>query len=537
MALLLVATLTLAAGCARLPLPGRPSGEQSRRPASLAVSAPSGKLQELPPPGAVQQFKAELDGRQPRLQIVAPSNGSLLPAGPWPLSLRVEDWPLVDAGDLGLGTHVMLQIDDGAPQPISAATEGRASGPGQTETVELSLPELTPGSHRISVYAARPWGEAIKRPGAFDQIQVHRVAATPQTQPAPGSPQLIALSPGGPAAAEPVLIDWLLRDAPLQGLRDGDGRWRLRITINGDSFLVDENSPLWLKGFRPGSNSVVMELLDGLGEPLNPPFNTAVREVVIDPKAPRSPWLQRSLSEGDQQRVLGLAPVDRSTDSRGDQPMPPETSQPSTPQSTAPAGNAAQRSATAKPPSMPPNEEGLEAAATSATTATARPADTPPDTPPDTVAAEAAEAKENSATPTAPAANPVIGTDTATEPSAQPEPPAVKTAPAASLEPPPARAEPVAEVAPEPNPSAATGPTADQNNAAAQPATTPPPSEHTDTVTPNPSAAESGRNPDHRLRPSSNLGGSARELVRDDGSLIQSAPQGWLQNLRSRLER
>ena len=43
-------------------------------------------------------------------------------------------------------------------------------------------------------------------------------------------------------------MDWLIWNAPLQNLREGDGRWRLRISIDGDSFLVDHQDALWLKG-------------------------------------------------------------------------------------------------------------------------------------------------------------------------------------------------------------------------------------------------------------------------------------------------
>ena len=50
-------------------------------------------------------------------------------------------------------------------------------------------------------------------------------------------------SPDGLQRQEPVLIDWLLLDAPLQHLRDDDARWRLRVSVNGDSFLVDRQTP------------------------------------------------------------------------------------------------------------------------------------------------------------------------------------------------------------------------------------------------------------------------------------------------------
>jgi hypothetical protein len=260
----------------------------------LQTQAPSGRLQEVAPPGAVQQLQEALALRRPQVTIEAPRDGANLPAGPIKLSLKVRDWPLVNAGELGLGPHVVVQVDD-----LPAI---RLSG------LELELPPLSPGSHRITAYAARPWGEAVKSPGAWSQIRVHRVTANPLAIPQPGTPQLIPVSPADLAGSEPLLLDWLLLDAPLQGLRDNDGSWRLRVSVNGDSFLVDQNSPLWLKGWQPGSNSLLLELVDGLGEPLNPPFNSLVREVVLDPSKPGLAWQKGRLAEGELAQLLGTAP-------------------------------------------------------------------------------------------------------------------------------------------------------------------------------------------------------------------------------------
>ena len=278
--LLFVALLVLPVGY------GPISWKRATPPADglLQTQAPSGRLQEVAPPGAVQQLQEALALRRPQVTIEAPRDGANLPAGPIKLSLQVRDWPLVDAGDLGLGPHVAVQVDD-----LPAI---RLSG------LELELPSLSPGSHRITAYAARPWGEAVKSPGAWSQIRVHRVTANPLAIPQPGTPQLLPVSPADLAGSEPLLLDWLLLDAPLQGLRDNDGSWRLRVSVNGDSFLVDQNSPLWLKGWQPGSNSLLLELVDGLGEPLNPPFNSLVREVVLDPSKPGLGWQKGRLAEG-----------------------------------------------------------------------------------------------------------------------------------------------------------------------------------------------------------------------------------------------
>lgn len=285
-----------------LPLPGllgRAEALGWPRRAAAAPAAPTlggvgaERLREVAPPGAVQQLRSALAERQPRLRILSPAAEAVLPAGAWTLRMQVEDWPLVDGGALGLGPHLLVAIDDGAPLPLTST--------------EASLPELSPGSHRLTVMAARPWGEVVKSPGAMAQIRLHRTAANPLAQPGPGTAQLLAVSPGA-AAAEPLLLDWLLIDSPLQHLRDDDALWRLRVTVNGDSFLVDRQTPLWLRGWRPGGNALQLELLDGRGEPLNPPFNSLVREVRLDPSLPRPSWQGPLLSPADLAILLGEAP-------------------------------------------------------------------------------------------------------------------------------------------------------------------------------------------------------------------------------------
>ena len=270
----------------------------------IKPSAPNGHLQELSPPLAVQQIQAVLADRQPRVTILAPADGTNLPNGNWTLKLLVQDWPLADGGTLGIGTHVVIQIDDQAPIRL---TEHRSTPQG--DSLQLTLPALTPGSHRITAYAAKPWGEAAKNSGAASQIRVDRVAANPLTVPNPGSPQLLPVSPLGVVSSEPVLLDWLLLDAPLQHLRDNDGSWRLRVSINWDTFITDQNLPIWLKGWTTGSNSLQLELLDGRGKPLNPPFNSLVSELVLKPSTLQPRWQQGRLSAEELASLVGQTPT------------------------------------------------------------------------------------------------------------------------------------------------------------------------------------------------------------------------------------
>ena len=310
-------------GVCLLVIGGCRASEPANNPDLLATTAPAGRLQEVSPPPAVRQLASALAERSPQLQIEAPSSDSLLAGGDWQLRLRLSDWPLVNAGPLGLGPHVAVQIDDAPPLRLSEWARG------QGDQLMVSLPPLTPGSHRITAYAAMPWGEAVKDPGATARLRLQAVAANPLSLPAPGSPELIPVSPAELGGSEPLLLDWLLYDAPLQHLRQGDDSWRLRISINGDSFLVDQNAPLWLKGWHQGSNALQLELVDGRGEPLNPPYNSLVRQVNLT-GGPPPRWLGARLSSQELAVYLGqlppetLAPANTAKPNRADRADKPD---------------------------------------------------------------------------------------------------------------------------------------------------------------------------------------------------------------------
>jgi len=353
------------------------------------------------PPTAVQQLQKALADRDPRLTIELPADGATLPAGPWTLRLRVRDWPLVNAGSLGLGSHLAVQIDD---QPVLRLTDHRSTPAGAV--VETELPALAPGSHRITAYAARPWGEAVKSPGAATRIRVQSVVGNPLTLPAPGTPELVAVSPAELGSTEPLLLDWLLFDAPLQHLRDGDGSWRLRVSVNGDAFLLDQNVPLWLRGWNNGSNALLLELVDGQGAPLNPPFNSLVREVnLTDGSTPR--WLGGPLKPEELAVLLGETPPPATAPDTQPAPEPMPASQPAPAPEPEPAAATEPAEMEAQPSAgepEPPEAGALSADAAPADAANPGPANQedgqlaePP------VAVAAADASTHPQAPAAPA--------------------------------------------------------------------------------------------------------------------------------------
>ena len=295
-AVLLAALLLLGAG---LPVHARPgffNRDAGSAAKPLASSPPSGKLQEVAPPGAVQQLRQNLQRHRPSLRLIDPSNDSIVSSDALELLFEIEDWPLSSDPELGLGPHVVLQIDNRAPLRLSESNGNR---------LKVRIDGLEAGSHRFSAWAAYPWGEAVQAPGASIQGRLHLWQKLQGTQPERDAPWLAPVSPAGEQGLQPLLVDWLIWNAPLQNLREGDGRWRLRISIDGDSFLVDHQEALWLKGSN-GSNShdIQMELLNRLGEPITPVFNNQLIHLKA-PSGPKPGWMRPHLTESQLARLSG----------------------------------------------------------------------------------------------------------------------------------------------------------------------------------------------------------------------------------------
>ena len=155
-ALVLVVLTAVGSGCRAQPR------SSASRAADNGTPVSASRLQEVAPPGAVAALNERLAEHAPRVEIVSPADDALLPDGPWTLQLRVSDWPLADDEQLGLGPHLVVQLDQQPALTISSPEAAAA----------VAMPALQPGSHRLSVYAARPWGEAVKAPGEIGRAHV-----------------------------------------------------------------------------------------------------------------------------------------------------------------------------------------------------------------------------------------------------------------------------------------------------------------------------------------------------------------------------
>ena len=343
-----------------------PWGKQRAEPNSPSGAA--SLLQEVAPPGAAQQLSDQLRGKQPQLSVVSPKPGSQVAAGDWTLQLRLDDWPVLESSELGAGPHVVVQLDHQEPQRIFA-TDSKG-------LISVSMPALTPGSHHLSAFAALPWGEAAAGKNARIQWQLYRGLATPEALPDLDAPQLVAVPPPQLAAGAAVPINWFLFNAPLQHLRDGDEQWRLRLSLDGSSVVLDRAQSLWLKPLKAGEHFLKLELLDGDGNPLQPAFNSLVQELRVPVSRAGAPALFSSRLSADQLAELSdpnyqPTPEPEPEPEPAADPEPEPTPEPAPePEAEAKTEPAAEPQADSSEPEAPMNQDTEPEAEGQAATAT-----------------------------------------------------------------------------------------------------------------------------------------------------------------------
>ncbi|MBU7581728.1 MAG: hypothetical protein KAF91_02235, partial [Nostoc sp. TH1S01] len=237
----------------------------------------SHQFTEVAPPEVIQELRSTLELYRPQVTIVTPQFDQIIPDTKVKVQFQVKDLPVFKDPKFELGPHLHVILDN---QP-------------DIEVYDLSQPlvlsDLSPGTHTLRVFASRPWGESFKNQGAYAQTLFHVFTKTDDNSPEPSVPLLTYNTPQGSYGAEPILLDFYLTNAPLHlGATDNPNDlfsdWRIRCTINGESFVFDRWQAVYLKGFQPGNNWVKLEFLDNQGNAVKNAFNTTVRLINYQPK-------------------------------------------------------------------------------------------------------------------------------------------------------------------------------------------------------------------------------------------------------------
>jgi len=237
---------------------------------------PVAQLSEVAPPPVIQQLNRRLESYQPQVTILSPTPDQILQDTTVSVKFQVQDLPLFKNPELNMGPHLNVILDNQSHIPVYNVDK------------PLILEDVSPGTHTLRVFAARPWHESFKNEGAYAQTTFHVFTKTDDNNPVANLPLLTYNHPLGSYGAEPILLDYYLTNAPLhlvaqENPEDEIVDWQIRVTINGESFTLDRWQPVYLNGFKPGKNWVQVEFLDEQGNPVKNAYNNTARLVRYQP--------------------------------------------------------------------------------------------------------------------------------------------------------------------------------------------------------------------------------------------------------------
>lgn len=237
---------------------------------------PVAQLSEVAPPPVIQQLNRRLESYQPQVTILSPTPDQILQDTTVSVKFQVQDLPLFKNPELNMSPHLNVILDNQSHIPVYNVDK------------PLILEDLSPGTHTLRVFAARPWHESFKNEGAYAQTTFHVFTKTDDNNPVANLPLLTYNHPLGSYGAEPILLDYYLTNAPLhlvaqENPEDEIVDWQIRVTINGESFTLDRWQSVYLNGFKPGKNWVQLEFLDEQGNPVKNAYNNTARLIRYQP--------------------------------------------------------------------------------------------------------------------------------------------------------------------------------------------------------------------------------------------------------------
>lgn len=164
----------------------------------------------------------------------------------------------------GKGQHIHLIVNNG---PYSAHYDPKFKK------------KMEPGNYTILAFLSRSYHESVKNPNAFATKQLTVGDVTPENVDF-SAPHLFYSRPKGTYKGEDtkkLLLDFYLLNTKLS--KDGN---KVKATINGEEFMIDEWAPYYITGAPVGELTVSLELVDKDGNYIDGPFNKVTRKVTLE---------------------------------------------------------------------------------------------------------------------------------------------------------------------------------------------------------------------------------------------------------------
>ncbi|MGY2130880.1 hypothetical protein ACW9KT_01540 [Hymenobacter sp. HD11105] len=138
------------------------------------------------------------------------------------------------------------------------------------------------GQHVVLSFLSRSYHESLKHRGAYDLRLVNVGAGTITPLNANlSAPHMFYSRPKDTysgADTKKVMLDFYLVNTTLSP--EGN---KVRATINGSEFMLDQWLPYMMEGLPAGQNTVKLELVDASGTVISGPFNSVTRTFTLQP--------------------------------------------------------------------------------------------------------------------------------------------------------------------------------------------------------------------------------------------------------------
>lgn len=233
------------------------SGDGHDHPAAEEPASSLYPVHPTPPGTPEAPFASRDTDPKPTIKIVSPSEGAQLAAGPVMLEVELmEDGIVLKEKSY----HVHVWVDD---RPYAAMYD--ASKP-------FEIKDLEAGSHTIRVAPSRPWHELFKNEGAYDAINFSIGAPDGFQRIDHSKPTLTYSRPKKGlthtwAESRNLIFDWYL-----DGVTLGQDGVYMRMTVDGNSYLVTSWAPIFFENPPAGDHTVTLELLKN-GELIDANYN------------------------------------------------------------------------------------------------------------------------------------------------------------------------------------------------------------------------------------------------------------------------
>ncbi|GAB2946178.1 hypothetical protein GCM10027048_09090 [Hymenobacter coalescens] len=210
------------------------------------------------------------------LRLKTPPDGSTVPSGAVAFDYDLTNFQLTKMTG---GAHAEHMANSAKGQHIHNIVDNQPYTAHYTTEFTKDLPD---GQHVVLSFLSRSYHESLKHRTAYDLrvVTVGKPAAQPLALDLK-APHLFYSRPKDVYTgndAKSVMLDFYLVNTSLAP--EGN---KVRATVNGTEFLLDQWAPYMMEGLPMGENTIKLELVDGNGTVVPGPFNTVTRTFTLQP--------------------------------------------------------------------------------------------------------------------------------------------------------------------------------------------------------------------------------------------------------------